>query len=132
MFWLKTSFLCKTCEFVDDFVETLFRLFSCIHFVHSTDHLSDTESVRKQSMLTCLAFSGEGCLETSLVSREHEECNVGLRGTGDHVLDEISMAWGIDDGLPLGLGDEFEDRAVDGDTSFTLCLEFVHDPSEFE
>jgi hypothetical protein len=42
------------------------------------------------------------------------------------------MAWGIDDGLPLGLGDEFEDRAIDGNTSLTLCLEFVHDPSEFE
>ena len=57
---------------------------------------------------------------------------IGLRGSGDHVLDEIAMAGGIDDGdvvlgrLKLPEGD------VDGDTTLTLGFQLVENPGIFE
>jgi len=55
-----------------------------------------------------------------------------LRSSGNHVLDEISMSWGIDDGEVVFGGFEFPEGDIDGDTSFSLGLEFVEHPGIFE
>lgn len=36
--------------------------------------------------------------ELTLSGGDDEEGNIGLRGTSDHVLDEVTVAWGVDDG----------------------------------
>ena len=55
-----------------------------------------------------------------------------LGGTSDHVLDEITMSRGINDGDVELAGFELPQSNVDGDTAFTLSLEFVQNPGVFE
>jgi len=47
---------------------------------------------------------------------------VGLRGTGDHVLDEITVARGVNNGDIVPGSLELPEGNVDGDTTFTLGL----------
>jgi len=109
VFGLESGLLCEGCELINNFVETFLRLVSCVHLVDCADHLSDTEGVSKQSVLTGLAFGGECSLETSCVGRQDEKCDVSLGCAGDHVLDEVPVAWCVNDCLSFGFGDEFED-----------------------
>lgn len=63
---------------------------------------------------------------------DDENGAVGLRGTGDHVLDEVTVTGGVNDGdLVLG-GLELPEGNVDGDTTLTLGLELVKNPSVLE
>ena len=55
-----------------------------------------------------------------------------LGGSSDHVLDEISVTWGIDDGDFVFWDNELPESDIDGDTSFTFGLKFVHNPGIFE
>ena len=55
-----------------------------------------------------------------------------LRGSGDHVLDEVTMSGGINDGdIVLG-GLELPESDIDSDTSLTLGLQLVQDPGVLE
>jgi len=55
-----------------------------------------------------------------------------LRGSSDHVLDEITMSRRINDG-DVELGSlELPQGNVDGDTTFTLGLQLVKNPSVLE
>ena len=55
-----------------------------------------------------------------------------LRCTSDHVLDEVTMSGGINDG-DIVLGSlELPESDIDGDTSLTLGLELVKNPSVLE
>ena len=55
-----------------------------------------------------------------------------LRSSGDHVLDEVTMSGGIDDGdIVLG-GLELPESDIDSDTSLTLGLQLVQDPGVLE
>ena len=49
-------------------------------------------------MLAGLAVLGDASLETTNVGGDDEDGDISLGGTGDHVLDEITVAWGVDDG----------------------------------
>jgi len=66
------------------------------------------------------------------VGRDHEDADVGLRGTGDHVLDEVTVTGGVDDSVVLGLGEELLGGAGDGDTTLALLLLAVHVEGEGE
>ena len=64
-------------------------------------------------MLAGLALDLAGLVVAALdrrhevpVGRDHDERNVGLSRTGDHVLDEVTMTRGIDDGVVPLLGKE--------------------------
>jgi len=83
-------------------------------------------------VLLGLSFLGDSGLELSGLGRDHEDGTVGLGGSGDHVLDEISVSGGIDDGVVMLLGLELGEGDVDGDTSISLGLEFVKNPGEGE
>ena len=50
----------------------------------------------------------------------------------DHVLDEISVSWGIDDGEDSLLRLELPEGDVDGDTTLTLGLQLVQHPGVLE
>ena len=99
-------------------------------------------------MLSGLTVLGDTGLELTSTGGDDENSAVGLGGTGDHVLDEVTVSRGINDlegfdehsppnprstegktygnhelgGLELPKGD------VDGDSTLTLSLELVQDP----
>jgi hypothetical protein len=53
-----------------------------------------------------LSFRGNSSLELSLSRGDHEDSNISLGGTSDHVFDEVSVAWSIDNGAVVFLGVE--------------------------
>ena len=52
--------------------------------------------------LTCLMIAlGNGCGEVT-INWDHDQGEVSLRRLSDHVLDEVTMAWCVNDGdVPL-------------------------------
>ena len=83
---------------LNNFVVTLLGPLAGVHLVKSDDELLNTEGESKQSVLTGLAILGDTSLEFTSTGGNDEDSAVSLRGTSDHVLDEISVAWGINDG----------------------------------
>merc|ERR1719419_2048532 len=122
-------------DFFTDFQETGLAVRSrsgAVHLVDTNDELLDTQSEGKKSVLTGLAILGNTSLELTMASGNNEHGAVSLRGASDHVLDEIPMAWGVDDGDVVVLGLEFPQGDIDGDTTLTLSLELVQYPGVLE
>eukprot|EP01084_Bolivina_argentea_P018877 35122_1 len=77
-----------------------------VHFVHGHNELLDAQQVEQAAMLPRLALDlarlvvalGDGRREVP-VSRYEKQRHVGLRGTSDHVLDEVTVPGGVDDGV---------------------------------
>merc|ERR1719181_1705155 len=69
-----------------------------VHLVHGHAHLLHAEGVGEQSVLTGLAILGDTSLELTSGGSDDQNGDVGLGGASDHVLDEITMSWGINDG----------------------------------
>jgi len=74
---------------------------------------------------------GNGSNEVT-VGGNHEQPDIGLGRTGDHVLNEIAMARGIDNGVMVGRREEFLSGASNGNTTGTLFLGLIHVESESE
>ena len=55
-----------------------------------------------------------------------------LGGSGDHVLDEVTMAGGVDDGDVVLGSLELPESNVDGDATLALRLQLVHHPRILE
>ena len=70
---------------------------SSVHLIDGNDELLDTQGESKQSVLSGLTVLGDAGLELTGTSGNDENSTVSLRGTGDHVLDEVTVSWGIDD-----------------------------------
>lgn len=49
-------------------------------------------------MLSCLAVLGDTSFELTNTGGDDEDGAIGLGGTGDHVLDEITVTGGVNDG----------------------------------
>ena len=110
-----------------------------IHLVDADDELLDTEKVDETRMLAGLALDLTGFVVTFLdrggevaVGGHHEKRDVGLRGAGDHVFDEVSVARGVDDGVVPVVGEELLGGAGDGHTTLALFLLAVHVERERE
>lgn len=117
---------------LDDFVVTVLSPLAGVHLVEGNDELLDTEGESKQSVLTGLAILGDTSLELTSTGGNDEDSAVGLGGTSDHVLDEVTVTGGINDSdLILG-GLELPEGNVDGDTTLTLGLQLVENPSVLE
>merc|ERR1719359_2263863 len=108
-----------------------------VHLVHADDQLLHAQQVDEARVLAGLALDLAGLVVAALdrrhevtVSRHHDERNVGLSRTGDHVLDEVTVTRGIDDGVVPLLGEELLRRARDGHTTLALLLLAVHEESE--
>lgn len=83
-------------------------------------------------MLTGLAILGDTSLELTSTGVDDEDSAVGLGGTRDHVLDEVTVAGGINDSdLILG-GLELPEGNINGDTTLPLGLELVKHPGVLE
>lgn len=59
-------------------------------------------------------------------------CSTHLGRASDHVLDEIPVAGGVDDGDVVFGGLKLPEGDVNGDTTLPLCLQFVQHPGVFE
>jgi hypothetical protein len=103
-----------------------------VHLVTGDDHLLDTKGVGKKSVLSGLTIFGDTSLETTLGGVDNKNGDIGLGGTGDHVLDEISVSRSINDGERILWGLEFPEGDIDGDTSFSFGLEVIKNPGIFE
>jgi hypothetical protein len=121
-------------DFSLDFVVTVLRVLDSlvVHLVHGNNHLLDSKSVGKKGVLTGLSILGDTSLESSLGRVNDKDGNIGLGSSGNHVLDEITVSRGINDGeLVLGRL-ELPEGNVDGDTTFTLGLEVIEHPGILE
>jgi hypothetical protein len=92
-------------------------------------------------MLTGLPVLGDAGLEFTSSASDHQDSAVGLgcpyrklmyyflitsnQLTSNHVLDEVAMAWCINDGHVVLLCLELPQSNVDGDTTLALCLQLV-------
>lgn len=83
-------------------------------------------------MLTGLAILRDTSLELTSTGSNDENSAVSLGGTSDHVLDEVTVTGGVDDGDIVLRGLELPEGDVDGDTTLTLSLELVKDPGVLE
>ena len=70
---------------------------SSVHLVDGDDELLDTESEGEESVLASLAVLGDTGLELTSAGGDDEDGAVSLGSTGDHVLDEVTVAGGVDD-----------------------------------
>ncbi len=68
----------------------------------------------------------------SLNGGHDQNGGVCLGGTGDHVLHEVTVAGGVDDGEVILVGVEPLVSDVDGNAPLPLFLQRVHDPGELE
>jgi len=120
--------------FLLDFVETLFTVFwlGGVHLVDGDNHLLDTKGESEKGVFTGLSVLGDTGFEFTGTGGDDKDGAISLGGSSDHVLDEISVTWGIDDGDFVVLGFELPESDIDGDTSFTFGLKFVHNPGIFE
>lgn len=117
---------------LDDLVESVLGPLAGVHLVAGDDELPDTEGERQKSVLSGLTVLRDTGLELSNTGGDNENGAVGLGSSGNHVLDEISVSRGVNDGdLVLG-GLELPEGNVDGDTTLSLGLEFVKNPCVLE
>jgi len=115
-----------------DLVEALLRVLAGVHLVDGDDELLDSEGVGEQGVLTGLTVLGDTGLELSSAGGNDEDGAIGLGGSGDHVLDEVTVARGVNDGdVELG-GLELPEGDVDGDATLTLGLQLVKNPGVLE
>lgn len=117
---------------LDDFLETLLGPLGGVHLVDGDDELLDTEGVGKKGVLTGLAILGDTSLELTSTSSNDENGAVSLRGTSDHVLDEITVTGSINNSDVVLGRLELPEGDINGDTTLTLGLELVEDPCVLE
>lgn len=117
---------------LDDLLETSLGPLGGVHLVDGNNELLDTEGVGEQSVLTGLAILGDTSLELTSTGGNDEDSAISLGGTSDHVLDEITMTGGIDDGDVVLGSLELPEGDIDGDTTLTLGLELVKNPGILE
>merc|ERR1712093_39535 len=103
-----------------------------VHLVHGDTHLLHAKGVGEESVLTGLAVLGDASLELTSGRGHDEHGKISLRGTGDHVLDEVTVTRGINDSEVVLGGLELPEGDVNGDTTLTLGLELVEHPCVLE
>ena len=55
-----------------------------------------------------------------------------LRCPCNHVLDKVSVSWGISDAHIIPAGFEFPQGDINGDTTLTFGFQFIQDPGILE
>mmetsp|Transcript_6221 Transcript_6221/g.21876 ORF Transcript_6221/g.21876 Transcript_6221/m.21876 type:complete len:314 (-) Transcript_6221:93-1034(-) len=110
-----------------------------VHLVHSNQQLLHTQQVQQTSVLACLSLYLtsfvvsllDGCGEVTICGN-HQQGDIGLSSSRNHVLDEITMAWGINDGVMPLVCEELLCRACNGHTTLALFLLTIHVESKSE
>merc|ERR1712003_213500 len=96
-----------------------------VHLVTSNNQLLYTKGVGEEGVLPGLTVLGDTSLELTSSGGDDENSAVSLRCSSDHVLDEVTMSGGINDG-DIVLGSlKLPESDINGDTSVTLGLQLV-------
>jgi len=103
-----------------------------VHLVDAANHLLDTQGKAQQGVFASLTSLGPTGFKLTNTRGNHENGNIGLRGTSDHVLDEVTVTRGINDGEVVLLGFKLPQGDINGDTTFTFSLELVQNPGILE
>jgi len=103
-----------------------------VHLVNTNDELLDAQSVGQEGVLTGLTVLGDTSLELTSSGGDDQHTTIGLRSTSDHVLDEIPVSGGVDDGDVVLGGLELPQSDIDSDTTLTLGLQLVQNPGVLE
>jgi len=82
-----------------------------VHLVHGNDELTDTESKRQESMFASLTILRNTSLKFTSTGGNNKDSTVSLRGTSNHVFDEITVSGGIND-LSLGSAENFPNQIL--------------------
>ena len=77
--------------FLDDLVVSVAGPLGSVHFVDGNNELLDTKGVGKEGVLASLSILGDTSFELTSTGGDNEDSAVGLRGTSDHVLDEVTV-----------------------------------------
>ena len=91
-----------------------------------------TQGEGEERVLTGLALLANAGLELADAGGADEDGGVSLGGAGDHVLDEITVAGGVNDCVVTLGGRELPQSDVNGDATLALRLQLVHDPRVLE
>jgi hypothetical protein len=127
-----TDLLQEISKFILDFVVSILGVLDSILLIQTDNHLFDTQSEGQQGVFSGLSIFGNTSFEFTSGGGNHENGTIGLGSTSNHVLDEISMSGGINDGEDILTGFELPESDIDGDTSFSFGFELVQDPGVFE
>mmetsp|Transcript_59939 Transcript_59939/g.99483 ORF Transcript_59939/g.99483 Transcript_59939/m.99483 type:complete len:228 (-) Transcript_59939:106-789(-) len=129
-------------HFAADLVIACLRVWASsisIHLVAANDKLLHAEKVDKTCMLTGLALHLSCFVVAFLngggevtVRRNHEKSDIGLSGTGNHILNEIPVARRVNDSVVPLLSEELFCSARYGHTTLALLLLTVHVESKSE
>jgi hypothetical protein len=96
-----------------------------IHFVDGDDDLFDSEEGEQVAVASALFLD-------ALICGDEEDSGIGAGGTGNHVLEELFMAWGVDDDVGASVRSELDLGGVDGDVLLLLFEKGVEEESVFE
>merc|ERR1719317_1709286 len=132
--WVVSDLLDEARDFLLDFLKPSLAVWGLggVHLVDSNDELLDSQSVSQQGVFSGLTILGDASLELTGARGDDEHTTVSLRSSSDHVLDEVPVSRGINDGdIVLG-GLELPESNIDGDSSLTLSLQFVKNPGILE
>jgi hypothetical protein len=83
---------------LDDLLVTGLEVLVGVHLVDGNDELTNTEGEGEEGVLAGLAVLGDTSLELSDTGGDDEDGAVSLGGTSDHVLDEVTVTGGVNDG----------------------------------
>ncbi len=68
-----------------------------VHLVYGNDQLPDTKGEGEKGMLASLTVLGDTSFELTSTGGDNQNGAVGLGGTSDHILDEVTMPGSIND-----------------------------------
>merc|ERR1719244_427411 len=129
-----SNLLDESRDFLLDFLKPSLavRRLGGVHLVNSHDELLDSQGVGQQGVFSGLSILGDTSLELTGTRGDDKHTTISLGSSSDHVLDEVPVSRGINDGdIVLG-GLELPESNIDGDSSLTLSLQFVKNPGILE
>merc|ERR1719232_2049055 len=103
-----------------------------VHLVTGNNQLLDTKGVGEEGVFPGLTVLGDTSLELASSRGNDQDTAIGLGCSSDHVLDEVTMSRGINDGHIVLGGLKLPQSNVNGDTSLTLGLQFIKNPGVLE
>jgi len=125
--WVVPDLLQVVSDFFLDFFVSLLVVVDwfVVHLVHANNDLFDSHGEGQECVFSGLSVLGNTSFEFSSTWGDNEDSNISLWGSSDHVLDEISVTWGINDGEDWLGSLELPECDINGDTSLSFSLEFI-------
>lgn len=129
---LVPNLLQELLHLADNFLVAVFGPLHSVHLVDGDDELLDSEGVGEEGVFVGLAVLADAGFELTTSGGDGQDGAIGLRGSSNHVLDEVAVTGSINDSdVELG-GFKLLQGSVNGDTTFTFGLQVVQDPGVLE